>query len=451
MARPLSPISTLEPAPDAWRRLVQLSPHTERAAARSALGLPADRPIVATGHQAGIWHAGIVAKSFAADSLASKVGGTAVWIIVDQDDNDPTMIRYPKAAPSGASIGQWQLSPGAMVPEGTPTASRPGISPTDPPTDVHPGCRRAGLAAIAESLRRHRQEPSLASQFGHAMRDLAGAESGATGYPAPLLIKTSDLVRLGVMAELIDRIGRDPERCVAAYNHACAAMRDAGMRPLTLRDRAIELPLWRIRPGEPRSPVYASQLDSLSQDELFPRALLMTGALRWRVCDLFIHGTGGYSYDRVTQRWFEDWLGASLAPATMATATLTLPLSDGPVPTEADLQRARARAHRARHDPAMVGDATAAEAKLEILRQVDAAKSSGGNPAPLFAKMHALLGEHRRRNATEIAAIERRCDELASAMSLGALTQDRTWPVTLLPHEDVRDLREEIDRALSGA
>ena len=58
---------------------------------------------------------------------------------------------------------------------------------------------------------------------------------------------------------------------------------------------------------------------------LMPRALLLTALVRLGMCDLFIHGTGGLIYDRVTEQWFADWLGqaeGSIAPMIGVTAAV---------------------------------------------------------------------------------------------------------------------------------
>ena len=45
------------------------------AATRDALGLPTDVPLIATGHQPGRHHGGIVAKDMAAAAMARRLRG----------------------------------------------------------------------------------------------------------------------------------------------------------------------------------------------------------------------------------------------------------------------------------------------------------------------------------------------------------------------------------------
>ena len=50
-----------------------------------------------------------------------------------------------------------------------------------------------------------------------------------------------------------------------------------------------------------------------AEEALAPRAFLMTAIARLACCDLFIHGTGGERYERVTEAWVARWLGLPLA------------------------------------------------------------------------------------------------------------------------------------------
>ena len=155
--------------------------------------------------------------------------------------------------------------------------------------------------------------------------------------PEPVQVFASTLHKSDLFGELVESMVREPRTMGEAYNQACEAFPDAGTRPLAIRERAIELPLWRIRPGEARMPVYSTQLDEIPRDQLAPRALLMTAIVRLAGCDLFIHGTGGAAYDRITERWIQTWLAQDLAPIGVASATRTLDVSEAALPTEDEI------------------------------------------------------------------------------------------------------------------
>ena len=79
----------LEPSPEAWLdQLDTVRPCPEwleaaRTRTRSALGLDSGRRVAATGHQAEIWHAGILAKDLAVAALPAA----RVHYVADHDAN----------------------------------------------------------------------------------------------------------------------------------------------------------------------------------------------------------------------------------------------------------------------------------------------------------------------------------------------------------------------------
>src|SRR5690606_41787826 len=81
---------TLRPAPARWRTIISQAPiPPAHASDRAAVGLPTDRPVVLSGHQPTLWHAGILAKLLAACELAASTGAAVGWIVPDADEADP--------------------------------------------------------------------------------------------------------------------------------------------------------------------------------------------------------------------------------------------------------------------------------------------------------------------------------------------------------------------------
>ncbi|MEE2972696.1 MAG: hypothetical protein VX672_06190, partial [Planctomycetota bacterium] len=96
--------TTLQPEPVEWRFLLERPGPTaladERLATRDLLGLPVDGRVIATGHQAEIWHPGILAKDLAAAAVARTLEATGVpaiplHFIADHDANDGGLLAYP--------------------------------------------------------------------------------------------------------------------------------------------------------------------------------------------------------------------------------------------------------------------------------------------------------------------------------------------------------------------
>ena len=87
--------------------------------------------VITSGHQPGFHHPGILAKRFALDSAATPASGDALWLVADQDIDDPEVIRYPDLDEEGRLVARsWRLLPSRR---GMPTALRPWGTTTPPP------------------------------------------------------------------------------------------------------------------------------------------------------------------------------------------------------------------------------------------------------------------------------------------------------------------------------
>jgi len=183
---------------------------------------------------------------------------------------------------------------------------------------------------------------------------------------------------------------------------------------------------------------------------LAPRALFMTLLLRLAGSDLFIHGAGGMRYDRITERLARTWLDETLAPMTLATATLTLPLLDRPAPSRADVAHAAWLAHRALHDPGVIGDEEAARRKAERRARIDALPRRSPERAAAFRAMHDDLAETRERRADAIRALRERAEGTAAAFLDSRVALDREWAFPLHPPEALGVMRSSIERAFGA-
>lgn len=415
------------------------APRAERANDRSVLGLPTDRPIVMSGHQPVLWHAGILTKLLAAAELAKHTGAALCWIIADMDEVDPTSVRVPDVPNPNKSADQAsarvvRLLEGDPPAFGVPTGALPPRDATDNDESIE------GLAALLDA---YAFEPTLAMQVGKAVIYQACERFG---IDEPTVISCSDLTQTDAWRSLLHAMEHDTTGCITAYNNAVVGHHQARMRPMQTDQSRTELPLWRIRPNLPRLAVFSNQLDSIPEEELRPRALTMTALVRAALCELFIHGTGGGLYDRITDDWFSEWIGGpgwDLAPTAVATGDAYADLGVDPKALP-DPAHAIWQAHHARHDPAMLGDEQAAKAKRVLVEQISSIKHAGGDPAPDFAKLQQLLEETRQRHKDRLAEI----NELAlSAQKLAGIRKialDRTWPWPTLPNETLDALYASI-------
>lgn len=441
-----------DPSASSWRGLMAAWPiDAEAARFREQLGLGTDRPIVMSGHQAGVWHPGIVAKWFACVAAGRALGAQPVWLVVDQDENDPAEIAYPVRTGAGLLERRvWRL--GEPI-EGVCNAMRAPIAPVAVPTPGDGSFAAAavgvGLGRVFEAVGNRAQEETLARQFAFAAADLL-----AGLCDVPTLVFATAIGKTDAFSRTLASMRTEAAACVRAYNAATETHRDAGVRPMRIDEAggSIELPAWDLTRST-RRPVFAG--DSGLHGEPAPRALLMTSLVRSFGCELFIHGSGGGTensgYDRVTDDWWSAWRGRPpRAPTVMATATRTLDLGDGAIPTPAQIERARSHAHRARHDPAIVGDEEAAMAKRALLAKVAAIKQRGEDPGPVFREMQELLRAYRQRREEDLSRLEVEAERLRARADEAVIAHDRTWAFALYPDAALKSLRDEVFAAFGA-
>ncbi|TVQ63578.1 MAG: hypothetical protein EA378_01440 [Phycisphaerales bacterium] len=458
-----APEPSCRPSPTGWPTLVRehfngatSAQAAARASLRAEFGLPIDRPVVLSGHQPGLWHPGILAKRFALTALAERTNAGSAWLVVDHDADDAGVLRIPVRTPGhpgGIDARAIRLAPDDAA---RPLGLRPAIADLSAMEDaIERGLGElipGRLEAIADALRAHAGAASLADQLARTGEDLLPPEE-----PRVTLLSSLALGRTTLFQELVEKMRAEPEACRGSYNGAIEGVGPGpGIRALA----PGEFPLWILRDNR-RLPATGERLRGLGErDALAPRGLLMTGLVRFGACDLFIHGTGGGGsganqpgYDRVTERWLEAWLGwARLAPAVVATATVLLefPGPSPPIPTEADLARARWRAHHAAHDPAMLGDGPLAERKRAHVRAIEAA-ADPGERATRFRAMHELLAENRRAHASALAELRATAERLQREREASGLRADRAWSFALHPPRALSALRVRTGRAFEGA
>lgn len=422
----------LEPGVGSWKAVLQS--HTPHAA-RAQLGIPNDRPIVMSGHQPIVFHNGILAKLIAQHEIAQSTGAGRVWIVPDQDIVDLETIRVPIGSGSDLKATTLQILEPGSIPPGVPAASLPAMDPIDPDDDR--------LSDLVEYLRGYTYEPTLARQFASAAIQLA---SDRLGIDPPQIIYASDLFTSeAVWDRVCNTMRLDPQGAVRAYNHATAKHPGAKIRPLEIKGDDYERPVWKLRDGYARTPVSDSSFD---QSRTAPRALLMSGICRAFLSEFFIHGSGGWAYDQVTEAWFKDWLDITLNPMARASASVYLPL--GLDDQDAiSLKEAHWRFHHARHHPAIVGDHDTQRTRDELVTSIDAARAANENPDPIYQQLVRVLEDHRVRNADALRSLEAQIDHARSHARQIELATDRTWPFPLFDDDTLHALKNRIHDAMN--
>ena len=175
-------LSAISPPPPQWQRALNtpVRPALPRELARAAasfrdeLGLPAGRPLAMTGHQAIVWHAGILAKYLALDAACVRSGADGAWLVVDQDEAEFDQLRVP-VRDAGGSLGAvvWRLAP--TPPPAVSAASCSAFTPEA----FAPGAHAPALESVARGAERIRS--ALAAHTASSRRSAAARRPPSAG------------------------------------------------------------------------------------------------------------------------------------------------------------------------------------------------------------------------------------------------------------------------------
>ncbi len=389
-----------------------------RAALRARLGLSG--VVVASGHQAEFFHAGVLAKNLAVDAIARRAAGQSVFVSVDSDLPRTSGLRVPAWSAAnehdaGAAVGEARgfevPIPGCRI--DLPTEGQPPRPRSEwldffravEQARVH--ARESALPLIVEAIRLYRGESI-------AYRDVCELARRAVeqqlGVPPERELRISALGATTEFRAFAAHIALRAREFAGAYNEAQREYRRAHRvrnaqhpaPPLAIVDERVEVPFWVVRLGEPRRRMWVrpdgdrlhffageqaiSAADpraladyaahgrpwTLEQDgwHVRPRALALTAFVRLFVADLFIHGIGGAKYDEMMERFVERFFGVRPAPACCVSATL-YPRVPVELLSPNDVRNARAAARDARHNPQRHAAGLPAELLGERTRWID--------------------------------------------------------------------------------
>ncbi|MGI9014457.1 MAG: hypothetical protein ACR2GY_09440 [Phycisphaerales bacterium] len=425
--------------------------------------------VIATGHQAGIWHPGILAKFIAVDALVHKLGlenAVAVHLVVDQDDNQPQLVDVPVRADAEAPMhaetlpmvdGQGRAATG-MLP-----AAR-ALDLTDR-ADIVPSAR-AGVRTICAALAaaRDANATSLAAQFASACTALAQR------WVKPMhRIRATVLLETTLGKLLVKHMFEKPVACARAYNQAVVKHPEAGLTMLEDSHGRIELPLWQIDATGNRARVYADDLASPlnAEQQLAPRALLMTAIMRLCVSNLFVHGTGGYAYDNAMEAWIRDWLHVTAMHKACATADVRMRFDDVGHDDDDDdddvsgdgagqalsisVERAQHDVRKALHDPARNNPASISQEKQAFLDRIAAAPRRSRERRRAFLVMHDWLRQQREEHADQLHAYQQRARRAERRAVESSVRNKRDWAFPLYPTGFIDQLAARIRQSVEKA
>lgn len=408
---------------------------------------PADR-LIATGHQAQLWHPGILAKDIATDLAAERLSAQRLHLTVDQDINDAWRLDVPDRDGDELNVASVLL---ADQKQGVPT----GFQPPADPAQLRQRLVSLDLpltAALAQAIDNLPDCGSLAEQAAVILAKLKQPYAGNI----PLMM-VSDLAGLDLYESIVSRMLQDAHRCATTYNQAVAGFPGAGMTPLVVNRELTELPLWAAVWDQPRQRVFVDLADAkplfVYEDgeaidtgavKLLPRSLLLTAVMRRYFCDLFIHGTGGLVYDKVTESWWRDWAEEELAPMAGATADVHLDLG-APVAGRAELDRAVWRRHHLPHnlDRELGLDNDTVQQKRELITHMDDDRDRARR-REAFKKIHQINDDLAGQHADALQAAERDLHLARIGVKNARIARRRDWCFALYPPESLQALRRTL-------
>ncbi len=460
------------------RVLIQNVPLAElRSKARTALGHPDERLLIATGHQTELYHPGVWAKDAMIDAAARACDGAAMHFAVDTDAPKHLLVRWP-----GKSM---------------PVSDDPNLTEADwsgrlcPPSRGHlqrlkSAVRQASeqwgfeslLSGFLEKLeRRGAENGSLSGAITAAMEDL-DRELGLDHQSRLVSPILESEPYLAFAHHLLSRAGE----FAGVYNRALAEYRSAHrvraagrpMPDLKTSGSAIETPFWfdaidtavRRRLTVHGSPdgfrldapdgsgrfVFDAGADGwtaaarlgrwLRQGRLrlSPRALTLTMFFRLLLVDQFAHGIGGGRYDQVTDAMIAaHW---SIAPPAFCVTTATLFFPDAAGRARVCLPCIEQEGHRLRHS--LLG-----ESKRRMVRRIEQLPRHSAERRRVFFEMHRA----RRAAAADsprLAEWQRQRDEAAARDAEDARLFDRELLYPIQPRDRLEGIIEEYHRRFAG-
>ncbi len=479
--------SLVDLAGEAQRSLIQSALAYTRSYADVDGPLSSSSPLVITGHQPELVHTGVWLKNFAAAKLASRSGGIAINLVIDNDLCRSPAIRIPTGTiehPRVETVAYDKIS------EELPFEER-RIEDRSVWNSFGKRAAKTLEPLVADPMIANWwQEAVLSHNSSHIGAAIAQARHRteldwgckSLEIPQSLVCQTTSFRWFAV------HLLANAAKVRASYNDALAEYRRAHhlrnhaqpLPDLTEVDRWIETPFWvwtadnprrrilfvRCKKGEllltdrsnfadvlPISPEDnpAQSVEQLTTWEgqgikLRTRALATTMYARLLLADLFFHGIGGAKYDQVTDAICNRLFGFAPPPYATLSGTLRLPINHQPFSerSQSELrQELREIAYHPEVEIAKLALDKKDRAKVDALKRKkidwvhttqtpeNAAKRHQNITAVNLA-LQSWLAPRRTQLERELALSEQR-------IRANRLLESREYPFCLFPRETLRN------------
>ncbi|MFN9720439.1 MAG: hypothetical protein ACK58L_17205, partial [Planctomycetota bacterium] len=332
-------------------------------------GDPDSCPIVMTGHQPVIFHAGLTYKYQKTQIFIREHSAIGIAVVIDTDEGDAGEFSCPV---SEEDLSHRHTDQNLLERMQHLTTRRFSFATGN---SLFVACRRRSSSEIQQisdvvlkNLRDchcHRAVDAFqrfSDLYGRlqnpSMSEVNLIVRRAAGIGDQLMeVRLSEIGRLPESIQFFASLLRQPFSYARRYNEVLARFRathrirnQANPFPdLIVNPEECELPFWivNLRTGTRSIPVVrriagvpalcgddglvvellpgheAAALFSLSiaQTPLIPRGPLITATMRLLFRDLFVHGIGGGHYDRFTDELIESWWNESASPLAVASAS----------------------------------------------------------------------------------------------------------------------------------
>lgn len=439
-------------------------------------------PLLMSGHQPELFHAGVWFKNFLLSSLAEEHQATAVNLIVDNDTVDAPAIRVPTGTPPSPLVETVAID--AAAPE-IPSELRAILDPSLFTTfdqrvreTLRPWIDEPLVSLLWKHVKDTRRSANLGQALAQARHALEG-EWGLSTLEIPLsVIAAQPAFRAFATARLwnAQELRQHYNAALQDYRRVYHIRSRSHPAPdLALDGEWCETPFWIWINEQPtrrrlfvRKYVGGLRLsDRQSLDLEFPadedlaleiweawerrgtrirpRALLTTMYVRLMLCDLFIHGIGGAKYDELTDEIIRRTMGIEPPQYLTATATVQLPLEFSRT-SAAELSAAQHEARELRfHAERYVRDGDAGdlvEKKQSLLQEIPprgAKQAWHRELASVNEALHAHVAQQQQR-------MDHRVAELIEQRRITRLLGSREYSFCLYPADFLRSLLLDLSR-----
>jgi len=376
------------------------------------------KPIIATGHQAELYHPGVWVKDVLASVVAKRIGCRAWRFIVDTDQPKNLSLRAP-----GISL---PITDDPKLTSAAWTEFLHGPSPEHLAKIRHTVAEigsqwgfEPALTGRLSDLESESIQPlvGLLNRMTFRLNNSLGVEYltgdvSSTTKAEPYLLLVHHLLTRG------EKFAHQYNAALKDYRRRHKLRSEAQPMPdLVIQADRCEAPFWLddlIAGSRQRAIIHKTKdgwalvagddfaLDSSADGwraagrlrdflnarklRLTPRALTLTLFFRLLLADQFIHGIGGARYDQITDALMAEHFGIEPPSFSVTTATLFFPAAAGK--KRVDLSRLAHEGHQLQHR--LLG-----ERKIELAEEISDLPRLSSQRRAAFEQMHRLLADAR--------------------------------------------------------